>query len=232
MDCRVSAAFKELKAYLSSLPLLSPSQPGEELFLYLAICPVVVNAALIREEDKVQKPVYYVSRAFCGAKERYPPMEKLALALVTAAHKLKPYFQTHTIVVLINKPIRRAMSNPKATSQLALWAIKLSEFDIQYRPRTAIKGQVVADFIVEFTNGEDKGADEGPQWSIHIDGSSNRQAGGIGVVLLSAEGDQIECMVFLNFPTTNNKMEYEVLLARLDLAKAVGATSVVLYCDS
>ena len=84
-------------------------------------------------------------------------MEKLAFTLVTAAHKLKPYFQAHTMIILTDKPLRRAMSNPEAAKLLALWAIELSEFDIQYRPRTAIKGQVVADFIAKFTNGEDKG---------------------------------------------------------------------------
>ena len=54
-------AFEELEAYLSSPPLLSPSQPGEELFLYLAVSPTAVSAALVREEEKVQNPVYYVS---------------------------------------------------------------------------------------------------------------------------------------------------------------------------
>ena len=88
-------------------------------------------------------------------------MEKLTFALVTAAHKLKPYFQAYTVIVLTDKPLWRVMSNPEATGRLALWAIELSEFDIQYLPRTAIKGQVVTDFIVEFTNGEDKGANEG-----------------------------------------------------------------------
>ena len=101
-------------------------------------------------------------------------MEKLAFALVMAARKLKPYFQAHTVIVLIDKPLQRAMSNPNAAGQLALWAIELSEFDIQYRPRTAIKGQAVADFIAEFTHDEDKGAEESPQWSVHTDGSSNR----------------------------------------------------------
>ena len=83
-------AFEELKAYLSAPPLLSPSQPGEELFLYLAVSPVAVSAALIREEEKVQKPVYYASRALRGAEERYPPIEKLAFVLVMVTHKLKP----------------------------------------------------------------------------------------------------------------------------------------------
>ena len=73
-------AFEELKAYLSSPPLLSPSQPGEELFLYLAVSSAAVNVALVREEDKVQNLVY--NRAFHGAEERYPPIEKLAFALV------------------------------------------------------------------------------------------------------------------------------------------------------
>ena len=156
-------AFEELKAYLSAPPLLSPSQPGEGLFLCIAVSPAAVSAALIRKEEKVQKPVYYASRVLRGVEERYPPMEKLAFALVMAARKLKPYFQAHTVIVLIDKPLWRAMSNPNVAGQLALWAIELSEFDIQYRPRTAIKGQVVADFIAEFTHDEDKGAEESPQ---------------------------------------------------------------------
>ena len=123
-------AFKELKPYLSSPPLLSPSQLGEELFLYLAVSPATVNAALVREEDKVQKPMYYASRAFRGAEERYPPMEKLAFALVIVARKLKPYFQAKMVIVLTDKPLRWAISNPKVAGQLALWAIELNKFDI------------------------------------------------------------------------------------------------------
>ena len=89
-------------------------------------------------------------------------MEKLAFTLVTATHKLKSYFQAHTVIILTDKPLRWAISNPEAAGRLALWAIELSEFDIQYRLCTTIKGKVVTDFIAEFTNGEDKGADECP----------------------------------------------------------------------
>ena len=85
--------------------MLSPSKPREELFLYLAVSSAAVSAALVKEEDRVQKPEYYTSRAPRGAKERYPPMEKLAFALVTTARKLKLYFQAHTIVVLTDKPL-------------------------------------------------------------------------------------------------------------------------------
>ena len=81
-------------------------------------------------------------------------MEKLAFVLVTVAQRLKPYFQAHTIVVLTDKPLRKAMSSPEAVGRMALWAVELSEFNIQYRPRTAVKWQVVAEFIAEFTLGD------------------------------------------------------------------------------
>ena len=62
-------------------------------------------------------------------------MEKLAFALVTVDHKLKPYFQAHTVVILIDKLLWRVMSNLEAAGQMVLWAIELSEFVVQYRPR-------------------------------------------------------------------------------------------------
>ena len=91
---------------------------------------------------------------------------------------------------------------------------------------------MAVDFIMEFTNVEGQRAEEVSQWSIHTDGSSNRQADGASVVLHSPVGDMIECMIRLDFPTTNNEVEYEVLIAGLDLAKAVGAENLVIYYDS
>ena len=77
-----------------------------------------------------------------------------------------------------------------------------------------------------------QGAKEIPQWSIHTDGSFNRQAGGAGVVFHSSEGHKIKCMVHLDFPTTNNEIEYEALIVGLDLARVAGAENLVVYCDS
>ena len=65
-----------------------------------------------------------------------------------------------------------------------------------------------------------------------MEGSSNRQARGAGVVLLSPKGDVVECMICLDFPTTNNEAKYKALVVGLDLAKAAGAISVVIYYDS
>ena len=138
-ECQMAS--DNIKKYLSSPPLLSPSKPGEELYLYLVVSQVVVSATLVREEDGSQRPVYFTSQALWGAEERYPQMEKLAFTLITAARKLKPYFRAHTIVVLTDKPLRKAMSSSESARRMTLWAVELSKFDICYCPRTAIKGQ-------------------------------------------------------------------------------------------
>ena len=124
------------------------------------------------------------------------------------------------------------MSSPEVAGRMALWAIELSEFDVQYHPRTAVKGQIVADFIAEYTQSEGKGAEGLGLWSIHTDGSSNQHAGGAGMVIQTSERDKIECMFRLDFPTTNNEAEYEALVARLDLVKAAGAENMIIHCDS
>ena len=90
----------------------------------------------------------------------------------------------------------------------------------------------MADFIAEYTQLEGKGAEGLGQWNIHTDGSSNRHAGGAGVVKQTPEGDKIEFIIQLDFPTTNNKVEYEALVARLDLTKAAGAENMIMHCDS
>ena len=117
-ECQTT--FDNLKTYLSSPPLLSPSKPGEELYLYLAVSQAAMSATLVREEDRSQRPVYFTSRALRRAEERYPQMEKLAFVLIIAARKLKPYFQAHTIVVLIDKSLRKAISSPEAAGRMAL----------------------------------------------------------------------------------------------------------------
>ena len=111
-------AFQDLKVYLTTAPLLSPSIPGEELYLYLVVSPHAVSSTLIREEGKVQKSVYYTSRTLRGAEGRYPLMEKLAFALITASRKLRRYFQAHAIVVMTDHSFKKSMNNLEATGRL------------------------------------------------------------------------------------------------------------------
>ena len=94
-----------------------------------------MNLALVREEGKIQKLVYYTSRALRAAEGRYLMMEKLAFALVTASRKLRYYFQAHVINVLTNHPLKKAMNKLEDVGRLIQWAIELSEFDVRYQPR-------------------------------------------------------------------------------------------------
>ena len=115
-DCQ--RAFEDLKAYLTSAPLLSPSVLGEELYLYLAVTPYAVSSALVREEGRVQKPIYYTSRALRGAEARYPQIEKLAFALITTSRKLRHYFQAHIINVMTDHPLKKATNKLEAAGRL------------------------------------------------------------------------------------------------------------------
>ena len=78
-------------------------------------------------------------------------MEKLILTLVTTFRKLRPYFQAHTVEVPTEYPMKQILHKPKTSERLIKWAIELSEFDIRYKPRTTVKGHILADFIMEFT---------------------------------------------------------------------------------
>ena len=150
-DEHCKEAFTALKAYLSSPPFLVSPSEEELLTLYLAVSYFTTSAALVRERNRVQQPVYYYSRALRGAEERYPKMEKLILALVTTSRKLRPYFQAHTVKVPTEYPMKQILHKPKTSGRLIKWAIELSEFDIRCKPRTAVKGQILVDFIMEFT---------------------------------------------------------------------------------
>ena len=98
--------FQELKHYLSNPPLLSLSKEGEDLFLYLAVFVTTVSVALIREENNIQLPVYYISQDFQGAEARYLKIEKITFALIVASRKLWLYFQANPIIVITDQPIK------------------------------------------------------------------------------------------------------------------------------
>ena len=183
--------FQELKRYLSNPPFLSPSKEGEDLFLYLAVSVTAVSVALIREENKIQLPVYYISQAFQGAEAQYPRIEKITFALIVALRKLCPYFQANPIIVMTDQPIKKAMNKPEAARRMVQWAIKFSQFDIEYHPRTAIKAQALVDFIVEFTTPEHEENQE-ELWTIQTDRSSTQKKGGAGVIIFSPKEDVLK----------------------------------------
>ena len=155
------ATFQELKRYLSHPPFLSLSTKGESLQLYLAMSATAVSVALIREEDKKQLLVYYVSQAFQGVEFGYLKIKKIAFALIMASCKLRQYFQASPILVMMDQPIRKSMNKPKAVGRMVQWAIELSQFDIEYH------------FIAKFTLPDEENlSPEAERWTIQTDGSS------------------------------------------------------------
>ena len=152
-------------------------------------------------------------------------MEKLILALVTIARKLRPYFQAHTIEIPTEYPMKQVLHKPETSERLMKWAIELSKFNIRYKPKTAIKGQVLADFVMEFTSAEPA---ENTQtttdlliWRLFVDGAANAQGSGAGLILTSPEGIDIKYALRFEFQASNNETEYEVVIADLNLAHSM-----------
>ncbi|GJR92811.1 reverse transcriptase domain-containing protein [Tanacetum coccineum] len=143
------AAFKQMKKLIAELPTLTAPREHEELIIYLAAAKEAISAVLMTDREGKQIPVYFVSRALRGPEVNYTPMEKLVLALLSASKRLKRYFQAHTIVVITDQPIKQLLSSSEMSGRMLKWKFELEGYDIQYRPRTAIKGQILADFIVE-----------------------------------------------------------------------------------
>ena len=218
--------------------MLSKPITGEVLYMYLSITEAATSSVLVRQEDGIQKPVYYTSRALLPAETRYSSAEKMALALVTAARKLRPYFQAHKVGVYTNCPLM-ILQKPEVSGRLTKWAIELSEFDIEFIPRTAIKGQAVADFVAEFTEPDTEVAKmmidqtrKDFRWKLWVDGSSNTHGSGAGIVVKTPEGDSVECALRFDFKATNNQAEYEALIAGLKVCTALGADEVEAFSDS
>ncbi|GJR54410.1 reverse transcriptase domain-containing protein [Tanacetum coccineum] len=229
-------AFKQLKQHLSELPLLVAPKPKEELIVYLSASYGAVSAVLMTERGTVQTPVYFISRALQGPELNYTPMEKLVLSLVFAAKRLQRYFQAHPIAVITDQPIKQIMSRPDVAGRLQKWSVMLGEHNITYRPRTSVKGQILADFLVEKP-------DENPPntpvvttppepWTLFTDGSSCVDGSGAGLILTSPEGTEFTYALRFQFTASNNEAEYEALIAGLRIAAQMGVQNVQVNVDS
>ncbi|XP_058217425.1 uncharacterized protein LOC131328502 [Rhododendron vialii] len=173
--------------------------------------------------------------------------------LVVKIGKLLPYFQSYPIVVLTEHPLKSLFRKADLSNRVSKWAVELANFDIRFEPRMAIKGQVLTDFIAELTPQDTELLNtpipkqtvvehrvspkpwhlfQGDNWRLHVDGASNSNGAGAGVVLVSPCGTLHESAISIEFPATNNEAEYEALLAGLRSAVAMEISDLVVYCDS
>ena len=245
-ECDV--AFQQLKDYLARPPVMSSPEPDEVLFAYIAVASYAVSLVLIRVDNGVHRPVYYVSKSLHVAEVRYLPLEKAILAVVLGTRKLPHYFQAYTVVVLTQLPLKTILRSADYTGRIAKWGTILGAFGIKYMPRTSVKGQVLADLVAEFTELEadellaQRDKDEKlvgtisqycpSTWEVHVDGASNQKGAGVGLVLTSSEMVIIEKSLRLDFPATNNEAEYEALLEGMAMVQRMGGKSIKLFSNS
>ncbi|GAU33358.1 hypothetical protein TSUD_364830 [Trifolium subterraneum] len=223
-------AFQKLKVLLASTPILTRPEQGKTLYLYLAVSETALILALVQEVEGEEKSVYFMSRMLRGAETRYQKIERLCLAVVITARKLRRYFQSHQVVVKIDYPIKNVLRKPDLAGRMVAWSVELSEFDITYIPRGPIKSQALADFVLEMTDPPSEG--EAHPWTLSVDGSSNLRGSGAGVVLEGPDGVLIEQSLRFAFKASNNQAECEALIAGMKLAKEMEVKELKVQRDS
>lgn len=193
--------------------------------MYLSATDGAVSAVLLTDRNSILK-----------SEVNYSPMEKLVLALVFTAKRLHWYFQAHPIAVITDQPIKQFISKLDASGRLQKWRVLLGEHNISYRLRTAVKGQILADFIIEkpYTDAEPsrKKMELQEPWVLFTDGSSCEDGSGAGLILTSPEGMEFTYVLRFEFTTTNNKAEYEALIAGLRIATQMGIRNLEANVDS
>jgi ribonuclease HI len=207
--------------------------------LYLAATTHVVSTAIIveRQEDghayPVQRPVYFVSEVMSESKARYQLVQKLLYAVLITSQKLRHYFQEYSITVVTDYPLDDILRNQDATGRISKWAVELGTLNVDFKPRTAIKSQDLADFMAEWRENQLPTPIERPEhWVMYFDGSLKLEGAGAGVLLISPKGEQLKYVLQIFSKVSNNEAEYEALLHGLRLAISLGIKRLLVYDDS
>nr|ABA95990.1 retrotransposon protein, putative, unclassified [Oryza sativa Japonica Group] len=161
-------------------------------------------------------------------------IQKLLYAVIMTSRKLRHYFQAHRVIVVSAFPLGEVVRNKDVVGRIAKWVVELSQFDVHFVPRTAIKSQVLADFVADWTMPENRldSQTDNETWTMAFDGALNSQGAGAGFILTSPSGDQFKHAIHLNFRATNNIAEYEGLLAGIRAAAALGVKRQIVKGDS
>lgn len=126
-------------------------------------------------------------------------------------------------------PLKNAFADFNSSGRLLAWALKLSEFDITFHPQNALKLQIFADFIAEYSGSP---TESDNRWTLYVDSASSFQGAGAGASLIGLQGETLNWTIHFQFPVTNNTAEYEIMIAGLKLAKGLGAQEVHLHSNS
>jgi ribonuclease HI len=232
-------ALRNLKALLTSAPILVPPAAREALLIYVAATTQVVSAAIVverREEGRalpVQRQVYFISEVLSETKIRYPQIQKLLYAVILTRRKLRHYFESHPVTVVSSFPLGEIIQCREASGRVAKWAVEIMGETISFAPRKAIKSQVLADFVAEWVDTQLPAAPIQPElWIMFFDGSLMKTGAGAGLLFISPLGKHLRYVLRLHFPASNNVAEYEALVNGLHIAIELGVRCLNARGDS
>jgi ribonuclease HI len=181
----------------------------------------------------VQRPVYYISEVLSETKAQYPQIQKLLYAMVLARRKLRHYFEAHLITEVSSFPLGEIIRNPDAAGRIAKWSVELMGETLAYAPHKAIKSQILADFVAEWTDTQLPPPQiQAECWTLYFDGSVMKTGAGAGLLFISPLGEHMRYAVRLHFPASNNMAEYEALLCGLRIAIETGIKRLDVRGDS
>jgi hypothetical protein len=167
-------AFKKIKEYLMSPPVLRALKIENPLKMYIAMQEWVIGAVLLQEEDGKEFLVAYVSCHLLDAETWYVFVEKLCLSLYYAGSKFRHYILSSSCIVVCQYDvIKHMLLKPILSGRVGKWAYALVEYDLAYEPLRSMKGQVVADFVVDHTVDVDHSVNfvQHKLWGLYFDGS-------------------------------------------------------------
>jgi hypothetical protein len=228
-------AFEKIKEYLSTPPVLRAPRRGVPFKLYIAAEEKIIGAVLTQEDKGKEYVIAYLGCCILDPEARYAHIEKLCLSLYYACSKMRHYLLSSTCVVACQADvIKHMLYRPILRGRIGKWAYALIEYDLTYEPLKALKGQVLADFIVEHGIELDNEINylTFTPWKLYFDGSVCKDGQGVGIVLISPSSAKIEMSSQLNFHCTNNQTEYQALLSRLIMLWSMGVKYVEAYGDS
>ncbi|XP_048232890.1 uncharacterized protein LOC125370640 [Ricinus communis] len=164
----------------------------------------------------VEHVVYYLNKKLLPYELKYNLMEETCLAMIWAIRKLRHYFQSYKVHAILKiDPLKKLFEAPSLTEKLARWLVLLTKFDIEYITKKVVKG------VIEIQ-----------EWKMYFDGVVNAIGAGLGVVLITLEGEMLPIDKRLDFKVTNNMVEYEAYLFGLEAAVVAGAKHLIVYRDS